>query len=217
MASPSYCSVEDVYRYAVPAAALVRRLVKVEAVDTSSDTITAPGHGLALNDPLEVATLDGGSLAGGLSAATVYFAAPVADSDDLLKVSATKGGGAVDLTSAGSEFYLAPSVRPTVQAGIDAASRWIDARLPAHAAPLEASGDGTFPDVVRQMAAVLAAECTLVVLGLANDKIAAAADRMRADAKLLLAGLPLRDVKVATHSNLSAYGSAGSDRSGAIP
>jgi hypothetical protein len=200
VADEEYCTVEDVYRYAVLAGALARRALLVAAIDATANTIEVAGHGCTTDDPIEFRVFEGGTLAAPLSAAAVYYAKPVADSDSLLQVAATAAGSAIDLTTAGDSFGLVPSIRPILRGQIRAVSRWIDGRLPAHVVPLEPDDAGHYPEVVRQMVATLAAECTLVVLGESDAALSASADRMRADARLLLSGIPLRDPKATAHT-----------------
>lgn len=212
MADVELCTVEDVYRYAVPRGALVSPVREVASVDTSTGTLEVAGHGCEAGDPLEVRALTGGTLAAPLVSTSVYYALPVDDSDHLLKLSESPGGSALTLTTEGERWGVLPSLRETVRAQIRAVSQWIFRRLPAEAVPLEADGDGRYPATVRQMAAVLAAESTLTVLCLRNDLIAAAADRMREEARLLLAGLPLRDPSMTrSPTNLARGASPGTN------
>lgn len=66
--------------------------------DSGTDIITASGHGLLDNDPIMVSTTT--TLPGGLSSTVTYFARDI--TTDTLKVSATRGGTAINITSAGS-------------------------------------------------------------------------------------------------------------------
>jgi hypothetical protein len=68
----------------------------VQSVDTSGDTVTLP---LWLGTDNEVFFTSTGSLPGGLSANTVYY---TLDAGTTTRVSTSQGGGAVNLTSAGS-------------------------------------------------------------------------------------------------------------------
>jgi len=76
--------------------------------DTAGDTLQCPGHGLAAGDRVKVSPLPpnlfnsgGGALPTGL-AAGYYFVIATGLTADVLKVSTTLGGGAVDLTGVGS-------------------------------------------------------------------------------------------------------------------
>lgn len=211
MADEELCTVEDVFRYAVPRGALTFPAREVSSVDTSTGILEIVGHGLELDDPVEVRAFAGGTLPAELSPTEVFYARPVTDSDSLLQLAASPGGPAITYASEGESWGVVASVRGTVRAQIRAVTQWIFRRIPAHSTPLEPDGNGRYPETVRQMAAILAAEATLTVLCLRNDLIAAAADRMREEARLLLSGLPMRDTKVtATPTNLARGASPGS-------
>jgi len=207
MADEEYCSDEDVYRV-VPASVLTRAALLVSSVDTSADALVVDGHGLAEDDPFELALQDGGTIATPLVVGTVYYAAPVTDSDTRIQVRATPGGSAINITAAGSGLLLKPSIKPSLKQFRRAYSRWVEDRLPAHAVPLEAGIDGRYPDVVRSVVATLAAEAQLEALGQTSESLTRRADRVRRDAALMLAGLPSRDPRVTTESTNVAMGGA---------
>ena len=79
-----------------------------------TDVISVAGHGLADADVVQVSTL-GGTLPTGLAAATNYHVRDAAA--DTLKLSATAGGAAIDITGAGT----APNVIGRVPYEIEAA------------------------------------------------------------------------------------------------
>lgn len=66
----------------------------------SSDVITAPGHTLIVNDPIEFVPAPGGTLPGGISVGTVYYVKTVSGND--ITISATVGGATLDITTDGS-------------------------------------------------------------------------------------------------------------------
>ncbi|MEX5636531.1 hypothetical protein [Parafrankia sp. FMc2] len=70
-------------------------------VGATTDTITAPGHGLT-NGQRVVFIAAGSTLPTGLAEGTIYWVIGV--SGDTFQVSTTSGGSAVDLTAAGSGF-----------------------------------------------------------------------------------------------------------------
>lgn len=100
--------------YDVPNAVWVNytagHLVPVVA-DATADTLTAAGHGFADADVSQIQTL-GGALPTGLSALTNYYVRDAAA--DTLKLSATSGGAAIDITAAGTApnalGYLPPEI-----------------------------------------------------------------------------------------------------------
>jgi hypothetical protein len=69
--------------------------------NTGTDLITATNHGLAANDAV---VLSGGTAPSPLVLGTTYYARDIAGND--FKLSATPGGAAIDLTTAGSGFSV---------------------------------------------------------------------------------------------------------------
>jgi hypothetical protein len=67
---------------------------------TSADVFTAPGHSLANDDKVAVIAVPGGTLPTGVVEGTIYFAIGV--SGDTFSLSATQGGGAINITVAGA-------------------------------------------------------------------------------------------------------------------
>jgi hypothetical protein len=66
----------------------------------STDLLNTVGHGLAVNTPIVPSTT--GTLPGGLTAATTVYVIASGLTADAFKVSATVGGSAIDITSAGT-------------------------------------------------------------------------------------------------------------------
>jgi hypothetical protein len=66
---------------------------------SATNVITAPGHTLVVNDPVEVISMPNETLCSGLSAGTVYYVKTV--SSDTFTLSATLGGGTLGLTTDG--------------------------------------------------------------------------------------------------------------------
>jgi hypothetical protein len=190
-----YCTPEDVYKLAAASDSLVRRAMLVASVDTVGHDLEVGGHGCSTDDPLEFRLEPGGALPSPFTAGTIYYAKPVTDSDDLLQVAAAPGGPAIVITTAGTPpFSIVPSVRPIIHGAIQSVSRWIEDRIPAHAVPLSVDTNGNYPPAIRQMCAVLSAEQTLAILGQYSTLLAAQADQMRANAKMMLDGLPSRQI-----------------------
>jgi hypothetical protein len=67
---------------------------------TSGNLVTAPGHTLSVNDPIEFVSAPGGVLPGGISIGTIYYVKTV--SGDTFTISATLGGSTLTITSDGS-------------------------------------------------------------------------------------------------------------------
>lgn len=66
----------------------------------SSDTITAPGHALVVNDPVQFIRCVGGTIPGSVVVGTTYYVKTVSGND--LTISATVGGAQFDITSDGA-------------------------------------------------------------------------------------------------------------------
>lgn len=78
-------------------------LTASSAVNASTDVITVASHGLSDGDPVTVTVDSGGSLPGGLTAGTLYYADSVTSSTITLHTATPVGAGnKVDLTSTGS-------------------------------------------------------------------------------------------------------------------
>jgi hypothetical protein len=69
---------------------------------TTADVFTAPGHGRANDDRAAVLATPGATLPTGVSEGTLYWVVGV--SGDTFQLSTTQGGGAINLTAAGSGF-----------------------------------------------------------------------------------------------------------------
>lgn len=63
------------------------------SVDITADTVKVPAHGFAANQKI---AFSGDTVPGGLTEGTVYFAVTI--TTDTFQVSATSGGGAINLT-----------------------------------------------------------------------------------------------------------------------
>jgi hypothetical protein len=85
----------------------------ITGVDTGSDVITIEAHGYSANDPVRLAAGVNGTMPAGLTAETVYYVkSPAADD---FKLSATPGGAALDITTAGAgEVYVIKVLSPSL-------------------------------------------------------------------------------------------------------
>lgn len=145
----AYCSESDLYDYGMPRGAVPNQGRLVSSVDTSTDALALNMHGFSTGDPVQFRADGGGTLPTGLSASTTYYAIRVDESH--FKVSATEGGGAVDLTTAGSRIVVFTEL--PIDSAIAWASSMIDDMCPAHVVPFE----DPVPDIVRATCAELAA------------------------------------------------------------
>jgi hypothetical protein len=71
--------------------------------DAATDLLTTTSHGLVADTPVRFATTN--TLPGGLSLATTYYVIASGLTSDDFKISATLGGGTVDITSPGTGVH----------------------------------------------------------------------------------------------------------------
>jgi hypothetical protein len=81
---------------------------------TAADLFTAPGHSLVNDDKVAVIAIPGGTLPTGVVEGTIYFVINV--SGDTFNLSATQGGGAINLTTVGAGL-IKKVIPKTVQVG----------------------------------------------------------------------------------------------------
>lgn len=199
----SYCSREDVYVHGIPRGALVSRGRLVGAVDVSANTLELDGHSLEVGAALQLRAGDGGALPSPLSAATVYYARPVSGSDSLLQLSATEGGGAIDITSSGTApILLIVSLLPQLDRAIEVYSRWADSLCIDQRVPFDAND---VPMWVRHLVAKRVAADMARTLGLGSqaDQIFEAERQAILDGQRLGRGGVLRDASASSPSNLA--------------
>lgn len=77
------------------------------SVNTTADTISAPGHGHANGDVVQL-TNSGGALPAGLAPNTNYFV--IGATNNTLQLSLTSGGAAVDITGTGTGTHFIGAV-----------------------------------------------------------------------------------------------------------
>lgn len=141
-----YSTYADVVAY-LPAGGLPNP-ARVATASASGDYLECDGHGLVAGAEVVVRAEAGGSVPGGLTEGTTYYALLV--SATRFQLSATSGGAAVGLSSAGSNFVFFSPL--PWSAWIEWADRVVDSFLPPHVVPLI-----DVPEVVVQASAELAA------------------------------------------------------------
>jgi hypothetical protein len=144
-----YCARADVYAFGVPRGAIPNSGRLALSVDATANAFALGDHAFETGDPVHFRAEQGGSLPAPLVAGVVYYA--IATTDDTFQVSATVGGPAIDLTTAGAEILVIAPL-PIDQA-IAYGARVIDQALVAHAVPLTAP----YPELVVMTNAELAA------------------------------------------------------------
>ena len=159
----AYCVAADLYDHGIPRGGLPNPGRIVSSASAATDILTLEGHGLRADQQVTFRAESGGSLPAGLVAGTTYYAIPLTDST--FQVSASSGGSAVNITTAGTNTILITSL--PFDAVIEWASAMVDDFLPAHAVPLTSP----YPPSVVAVTADLAAWRMLAVLGGATEGV----------------------------------------------
>jgi len=192
MASDLYCSRGDVTRR-IAAGTIAYEGRLVASVSTSAETLELDGHGFEDDDEVTVRAAEGGSLPSPLVAGTVYYA--IRSNHSRFQLAATAGGAAINLTSAGSSFFV--TREPPYDDLIEYYSRFCDIHLPAHVVPLTAP----IHPLVKGIVADLTAKRLLNIDG----KASAVVDAAEVAAKAVLADLskswPLRGAAEVPRAN----------------
>lgn len=183
----AYATRADVYAYGLPRGSLYLHARAVAAVNVAGNWLEVEGHGCETDDAIQFRTEDG-SLAAPLATGTTYYAEPLDESR--LRVRASAGGSALDLTTTGEHMDLVVPVGPQMDALLETFSRWIDSMLVGHEVPLEEP----YPQWVTYVVAVRTAAALARILGLgtAGDRIYEAERAAIADAQRMAKGVPLR-------------------------
>jgi hypothetical protein len=153
----SYCTEADLYSYGLPRGALSVPGRLIDSVDVSANTFELDGHGFAADGEVEFRAVGGGSLPSPLAEGVTYYV--IAATSWRFQVSASSGGAAVNLSTAGTTFLVLASA--PVAATIAKVSRRVDDMLVGHPVPLSAP----VPDVIRMTTAELAAAELLALTG----------------------------------------------------
>lgn len=190
----SYCTQADVETL-IPPGLLANPGRLVSSVSASANTMTLDGHGLATNDAITFRVESGGSMPSPLVAGTTYYAIRVSDSQ--FSVSLTVGGGAVDLTTAGSNLVL---IRPLPWATwITQGSDMLEQSLPQHVTPIV----GTVPEAVKMATAVFVAQKALAYVGSNSAVLQPQLEFWMKLAEKWARGQQVRGATVPTSSNLA--------------
>jgi hypothetical protein len=200
MAAPSeYCEIADLYDHGLPRGALPNEGRLVADVSAASEIMSLDGHGFRADAELLFRAEAGGTLPAPLAAGTTYYAIPL--TADTFQVSATAGGAAINLTTAGSNVFVHTPL--SFAATIRWASALVDGMLPAHVVPLD-----EVPEIVKSVTAMLAAAKLLTQTGGAGEGAIAAG---MAFAKKSIDGWvkaqPIRGATVPRAANLAVAGS----------
>lgn len=213
----AYCAQSDVYRFAAPGLLSVPARL-VTAVSTSTYLFTLQGHGLATDDTISFRAESGGTLPGLVSAGTLYYAIYV--SPDTFQISASAGGVAIHVSSAGSNVMAIPQIPWT--RFIDECSAMTEQTVVAHELPL-LNPDLTISEPVRAFTAAQVAMRALAFCGRETDAVQGQLEYWGKLADKWSKGVPLRGVQRPTSANVAiSYSGANVDprgwtRSGRFP
>ncbi len=196
----AYATRSDVYRYGLPRGTLGSTGREAASVLAATDTFELEEHGFETGDELVVRALQGGSLPGGLSASTTYYAKRV--TADTFQLSSTPSGPTIDLTTDGQNVLVA-SPLPFDEV-LEFYSRFVDTCVPAHAAPFEAP----YPVLIVATVATLAAKRLQNISGTASNIMSELERGARDMLKDFQAGKPLADPLATTPTNLAITGEA---------
>lgn len=178
----------------------------VSTSTASTDIIELEGHGLETGDECQLRALDGGTLSAPLVAGTTYYAIKVDDAR--FKVAATSGGAAIDLTTTGVSMSLV--VELPVDDILEFYSRFVDGLLPAHAVPLASP----YPVTIVALVAELSAKRLQLIAGTSSESMKEVEIAAQAQLQRYASGIPLRDSRVTTSTNLAIHDTAGSTTTG---
>lgn len=203
----AYATREDVYRRGIPRGALTSPARLVSSASASTDRLELDGHGFSDAQPVQFRVVDSGALPAPLAEGTVYYVKTVTDSDSLFQVSATAGGAAVNLTTAGTApFLVFAPLHEQLDAALTRVRYWLDAALQSCGAPF----DSPYPDIVVDANARLAGVDVLISNDISGfDGLKAAADNLRKDLlRMGATGIPLRDARALAHTNVAVVQSS---------
>lgn len=196
-----YCTRKDVYTFGVQVGTLPKPARLVTCV-AASDTVSLDGHGFDTGDVVYFRAEAGGSLPSPLVEGTGYYV--IASSDSTFQVSATSGGAAINLTTAGANVVV--WMDHPWDDWIEAASRTLDDLCVAHQTPFTAP----YPQVVIAATAALVAEMALGVTGGMTDAKRVQIDTAWKRFQDWKSGKPISDPKATGRANLSSYVAASS-------
>jgi hypothetical protein len=195
MTQTAYCTTADVYRFVPPGVLEVPGRL-VSAVSSTSEVITLAGHGLSTDQEVLFRAESGGSLPSPLVAGTTYYA--IVLTADTFQVATAAGGGAINLTTAGTNVILVVPLQWT--AWIAECSAMVEQTMPAHVVPC-LNSDGSIPEPVRVYTAALVALRALAHVGAETAAVQGQMEFWSKQADKWGRGVPLRGVDVPASAN----------------
>lgn len=131
---------------------------------------------------------------------TTYYVIRVSDS--LFQLSATEGGAAINLTTAGDTMLV--SIELPFDAVIEGYSRWAEDCCPGHLVPFT---PGQVPMLVRMTVAELAGKKLMQLCGHTSESVNEYELAAKAKLERWGKGIPLRDADATASANLSVTAS----------
>ncbi len=197
----AYATRRDVYLYGLARGTVGSAARAIASGNATTDALELDEHGFETDDVLLLRAADGGSMAAPLVAGTAYYAIRVTAST--FQVSATQGGSAINLTTAGSSMVV--SIALPFDEVLTFYSRWADAFIPAHLVPFTAP----VPIAVVGVVAMLAAKRLQLLSGQTSDTMDATEISAKAQLERWATGVPLRDTTATKPANLAITSTSG--------
>lgn len=191
----NYCDAADLYDFGLPRGHLPNPGRLVANVYPTSNILELDGHGFRDDAELLFRAEDGGALPSPLAAGTTYYAIPLTDST--FKVTATAGGSAIDISTAGESVVVTTPLSTT--RAIEFVSALIDEMLPSHVVPIS----GTVPTIVRATCAQLSAQYMMQATGARSENWNLLVAEARKTLTLWAKGIPIRGENAPAASNLA--------------
>jgi hypothetical protein len=211
MAAPEYCTEADLYDYGLPRGSLPNPGRLVADVEADTEILTLDGHGFRTDSELLLRAEAGGSLPSPLVAGTTYYAIVLTSST--FQLSATAGGSAINLTSAGSNIVVTVGLPFTTV--IQWASATVDDFLVGHEVPLTAPYPLTVVNATAQLAIT---KLEAQTQGLDRQVILDKLEQVQMMLQRWAKGIPVRGNVVPTSANLAIVSTvSGTDPRGWVP
>jgi len=189
----AYCTTADVYSW-LPRGSVTRPARTAASVSTTTEAITLDDHGFADDDPITLRADSGGSLPGGLSAGTTYYAIVVTPAS--FQLAAAAGGAAINLTSAGSNVLVIAQL--PWDKWIEEESAALDCTCPAHSTPFS-----TTPAIVRKYVGAMVARRAAIACALVTPALdLALRETIAPELALWRKGLAIRGTDEQAHAQV---------------
>lgn len=193
----AYCTQSNAYDWIPPGTGQDVALL-VSRVNTTTETLTVNGHGLADDDPVQFRAEAGGTLPTGIVEGTTYYAIVITDST--FQIATAAGGSAVNLGGTATNLLMiAP--HPWTR-WIEEESATLDCSLPEHVVPLTET-----PAIVRKYVGAMVAKRACIRSGKSSAALdGELRDFIRPELALWRKGIPILGATVPEAAGLATYG-----------